>query len=95
MGAIAGGCDALALGHAGVQAEGQNVHGANQQLPQSRAYEAAADADDGQPLGYAHQVDFRRHYAALGATGEGAAVRAGGTGVRLVRTATTSPLSAP
>ncbi len=95
MDASAGGFDALTLGHASVQAEGQNVHGANEQLPEGGAYEAAADADDGQPLGHVDQVDFRRHYAAFGATGAGAAVRAGGTGVKLVRTATTSPLSAP
>ena len=86
--------DAFTAGCAGVQAVGQHVHGADQQMPQGGARETCADAEDGELLGYVAQINDR-HYAALGAAGEGAAARWGGTGTRLVSTLTTSPLSGP
>lgn len=94
MNAAPGMGDALAAGCAGMQAVGQHVHGANQQMPQGGACEACADAEDGELLSYMAQINGR-HHAALGAAGEGAAVRWGGTGTRLVSTLTTSPLSGP
>lgn len=50
--------DALAAHGAGVQAVGQHVHGADEQMPQGGADEAAADAEDGELLGYVAEVDF-------------------------------------
>lgn len=78
--------DALTAGCAGVQAVGQHVHGADQQMPQGGTDEACADAEDGELLGYVAQINGR-HHAALGAAGEGAAaarvISLGSTGVRL------------
>jgi len=51
MDASAGGFDALTLGHAGVQSEGQNVHGANEHLPEGGAYEARGHGEEGHALG--------------------------------------------
>lgn len=86
--------DAFTAGCAGVKAVGQHVHGTDQQMPQRGTDEACADAEDGELLSYMAQINGR-HHAALGAAGEGAEVRWGGTGTRLVSTLTTSPLSGP
>lgn len=58
MNAAPGMGDALTAGCAGVQAVGQHVHGADQQMPQGGADEACADAEDGELLGYVAEVDF-------------------------------------
>lgn len=58
MDAGACGVDALATRCAGVQAVGQDVQGANQQLPEGRAYEAAGDGQEGQTLRHMGEVDF-------------------------------------
>ena len=50
--------DALTACCAGVQAVGQHVQGADQQMPQRGTDEACADAEDGELLGYVAEVDF-------------------------------------
>ena len=50
--------DALTAGHTGLQAKGQHVQRADQQLPEGRADKAAADAHDGKAVGDVYEVDF-------------------------------------